>query len=78
MLSVVIDLAGDDEVIFEAWPPDRMAGLSRDRVADLLPASRLWTSVRTRPYSQVPEPGTVPRSIFVTALDSNPLAADAA
>ncbi len=37
----------------------------------------LWTAFRTRPYSKMPEPGTKPEAIFVTAMDSDPLAADA-
>ncbi len=36
--------------------------------------SGLWTSLRTRPYSRVPSPETTPHSIFVTAIDTNPLA----
>ncbi|MCG7521601.1 Na(+)-translocating NADH-quinone reductase subunit A [Ruegeria sp. Ofav3-42] len=41
-------------------------------------AAGLWTAFRTRPYSKMPEPGTKPAAIFVTAMDSEPLAADAA
>ncbi|MEM9319068.1 MAG: Na(+)-translocating NADH-quinone reductase subunit A [Pseudomonadota bacterium] len=38
----------------------------------------LWTSFRTRPYSKVPEPATRPAAIYVTAMDTEPLAPDAA
>lgn len=38
----------------------------------------LWTSFLTRPYSKVPMPGTRPAAIFVTAMDTEPLAADPA
>ncbi len=38
--------------------------------------SGLWTSFRTRPYSKIPAPGTRPAALFVTAIDTNPLAAD--
>ena len=38
----------------------------------------MWTAFRTRPYSRVPTPETVPHSIFVTAIDTNPLAGDPA
>ncbi len=38
--------------------------------------SGLWTAFRTRPFSRNPDPGTTPSSIFVTAMDSNPLAAN--
>ncbi|WP_170529873.1 Na(+)-translocating NADH-quinone reductase subunit A [Ruegeria arenilitoris] len=41
-------------------------------------AAGLWTAFRTRPYSKMPQPGTAPAAIFVTAMDSEPLAADAA
>jgi Na+-transporting NADH:ubiquinone oxidoreductase subunit A len=47
-------------------------------VRDNLLASGLWLSFRTRPFSLVADPGTEPRAIFVTAMDSNPLAADPA
>lgn len=47
-------------------------------VTEKLCAAGLWTSFRTRPYSKMPEPGSKPAAIFVTAIDSEPLAGDAA
>ena len=47
-------------------------------LAERLCAAGLWTSFRTRPYSKVPSPTTRPAAIFVTAMESEPLAADAA
>lgn len=47
-------------------------------LAERLCASGLWTSFRTRPYSRVPDPATRPAAIFVTAMDTEPLAADPA
>jgi len=49
--------------------------LRRDEVIETLLTSGLWTAFRSRPYSKVPNPATVPHSIFITATDSNPLAA---
>ena len=47
------------------------------RLSGTLPcASGLWTSFRTRPYSKVPGPDTTPIAIYVTAIDTEPLAAD--
>jgi len=37
--------------------------------------SGLWCALRERPFGRVPDPGTRPRSIFVTAIDTEPLAA---
>ena len=52
--------------------------MSRDDVAARVLQSGLWTAFRTRPFSRVPESGTTPRSIFVTAIDTRPLAPDPA
>ncbi|MEM6304362.1 MAG: Na(+)-translocating NADH-quinone reductase subunit A [Pseudomonadota bacterium] len=47
-------------------------------LAEKLCASGLWTSFRTRPYSKVPASSARPDAIFVTAMDTEPLAADPA
>lgn len=74
--SVVIDVEGDDALSFTAYPANELATLPRDVVAAQLIASGLWTAMRTRPFSKTPLPGTTPAAIFVTAIDTNPLAAD--
>ena len=77
--SVVIELDGsEDAVEFEKFSADQLAGLDREKVQDVLVESGQWTALRTRPFSKVPQPGTAPHSIFVTAIDTNPLAADPA
>ncbi len=76
--SVVIDVAGDEEETFAAYAPSELSSLSRELVEDNLIKSGLWTALRTRPYSRVPTPGSEPSSLFVTAIDTNPLAADPA
>ncbi|WP_120502007.1 Na(+)-translocating NADH-quinone reductase subunit A [Roseovarius sp. EL26] len=73
--SVVIEVgdADDTGVSFaEVGDAD-----SREGVTAKLCAAGLWTSFRTRPYSKLPAPGSVPSSIFVTAMDSEPLSPDA-
>ncbi|KOR30289.1 Na(+)-translocating NADH-quinone reductase subunit A [Achromatium sp. WMS3] len=72
--SVVIDLDGDDAESFTSYPRENLASLSQEQVQTPLLASGLWTAFRTRPYSKVPLPETAPRAIFVTAIDTNPLA----
>lgn len=74
--SVVIDVDGDESVAFTRYASDELATLSRDVVAAQLIDSGLWTAMRTRPFSKTPAPGTEPAAIFVTAIDTNPLAAD--
>ena len=74
--SVVIDIEGDDAVAFNAYAPDELATLPRETVTEQLIESGLWTAMRTRPFSKTPVPGAEPAAIFVTAMDTNPLAAD--
>ena len=54
-------------------PPEQY---SHEQIEALLVRSGQWTSLRTRPYSRTPAPGSTPHSIFVSAMDTNPLAGD--
>lgn len=74
--SVVIDVDGEESVHFPRYELAELAGLTRESVQQLLLESGLWTAFRTRPFSKIPAPGSVPAAIFVTAIDTNPLAAD--
>ena len=76
--SIVIDIEGDDAVEFSRYQSSELSTLSHDQVQQNLVQSGLWTAFRTRPYSRVPSLESSPHSIFVTAMDSNPLAADPA
>lgn len=77
--SVVIELDDQEESVeFNSYSADQLSGLSREQVEENLVQSGLWTAFRTRPFSRVPQVGTTPSSIFVTAIDTNPLAADPA
>lgn len=72
--SLVIEVQGEDEETFTSYSDEELTHLTQEQVQQNLLQSGLWTSLRTRPYSRVPAPGSVPHSIFVTAIDTNPLA----
>jgi Na+-transporting NADH:ubiquinone oxidoreductase subunit A len=78
--SMVIELSDGerggraDEVSYSSFSGKHPNGMTGDEVKELLLESGLWTAIRTRPYSRVANPETRPRSIFVTAMDTNPLA----
>ncbi len=74
--SVVIEISGDDQVTFNKYSADELKSLTSEQVRQNLQASGLWTALRTRPFSKVPAVDAVPSSIFVNAMDTNPLAAD--
>lgn len=73
--SVVIEVAGDEQVTFDQFTADQIAGLERQQVVNQLVDSGLWTALRTRPYSKIPAIDAETQAIFVTAIDTNPLAA---
>ena len=75
-LSLVIEVSGDDEKTFPVTPASQLDQLTDGEVQQQLIAAGLWPAFRTRPYSKVPVPGTEPAALFITAIDTNPLAAD--
>lgn len=74
--SVVIKLEGDAEVTFAKYSVEQLATLTAEQVKQNLIESGLWTAFRTRPFSKIPAVDSKPSSIFVNAMDTNPLAAD--
>lgn len=88
LLSVVIELnereragqpSDDDFQPFESYTGADPDSLETEAVRALLQESGLWTALRARPFDKVPRPDDLaPHSVFVHAMDSNPLAADPA
>ena len=71
--SIVVALEGDAEISFE---PVVHGTPAREQVRDRLLDSGLWAALRSRPYGRVPLPDALPHALFVTAMDTNPLAPD--
>ena len=76
--SLVIRIQGDDEIRFHSHSHHALNILASEKVRETLLLSGLWTAFRTRPYSMIAHLESVPHSIFITATDTNPLAADPA
>jgi len=76
--SLVIDVDGDASETFETYSVEKLDTLDRADVIENLVKSGQWTALRTRPFSKVPAADTMASSIFVTAMDTNPLSADPA
>jgi Na+-transporting NADH:ubiquinone oxidoreductase subunit A len=83
--SVVIELtpserqqkaAETDHQKFSNYAGRSVRSLDGGAARALLVESGLWTAVRQRPFSKVPAPSSECHSIFVTAIDTNPLAPD--
>ncbi|CAH7333675.1 Na(+)-translocating NADH-quinone reductase subunit A [Vibrio chagasii] len=74
--SVVIEVAGNEQITFNSYEANQLAGLDRETVKAQLVESGAWTALRTRPFSKVPAIDSETQAIFVTAMDTNPLAAE--
>jgi Na+-transporting NADH:ubiquinone oxidoreductase subunit A len=78
--SVVIALSPSErkgqgeQIALASYLGASVSDYSRDSLKSLLAESGLWTSFRARPYDRVPSPTESCSSIFVTAIDTNPLA----
>ncbi|MDP3331793.1 MAG: Na(+)-translocating NADH-quinone reductase subunit A, partial [Methylococcaceae bacterium] len=76
--SIVIELKGSGEESFSRYDAAELTNLTAEQAKENLLASGLWTYLRTRPYGKIPAIDSSANSIFVTAIDTNPLAADPA
>ena len=74
--SVVIQLDGDDSEVFAKYSDSELTSLDAAKVQENLVNSGMWTAIRTRPFSKSPALDSKPHSIFVSVMDTNPLAAD--
>ena len=76
LLSVVIEIEGDEHKEFAKYDAAQLTQLNRDDVVKNLVESGMWPSIRKRPFSKVPAIDESPTAIFVSVMDTNPLAAD--
>ena len=76
--SVVIEVDGNEQETFTHYSAKELNAIARADVVTNLVNSGLWTALRTRPFSKVPAIESSPMAIFVSAMDTNPLAADPA
>ena len=72
--SVVVELdaSNNDDVVSKALG----SNVSESDLRACLLENGFWPAFRTRPFSRIPASDAVPRSIFVTAIDTRPLAGD--
>lgn len=77
LISVVLQVATEEEFIdFGAHARNELENLDEASIRQKLQDSGQWIAFRTRPYSHVPGASAKPAAIFVTAMDTRPLAAE--
>lgn len=76
-ISLVIEVDEKAPAVgFDKYDFAKLGTLERKTVQEQLVKSGLWTAFRTRPFSKTPAVGSEPKAIFVTSMDTNPLAGD--
>jgi Na+-transporting NADH:ubiquinone oxidoreductase subunit A len=74
IIEVVVEDDGKDtaETFLKADP----GTLKREQIVENLLNSGLWPTIRQRPYTVIAKPDQQPKSIFISAFDTAPLAPD--
>ncbi len=75
ILEVVIKRSGE-ELIHEKFEQADPVNLRRDEIIKNMLRSGLWPSIRQRPYDVIANPADIPKSVFISAFDTAPLAPD--
>jgi len=77
LLEVVIENDGKNErEILGSWSKEEVLAMERTQIIRLLLKSGLWPYFIQRPFLKIAQPQDVPRDIFISAMDTAPLAAD--
>jgi Na+-transporting NADH:ubiquinone oxidoreductase subunit A len=71
-----VKILADKEIRYEEFDKADPKDLSREEVVDKLIKSGTFPFIRRRPFSVVPHPENKPKSIFIPAFDTHPLAPD--
>jgi Na+-transporting NADH:ubiquinone oxidoreductase subunit A len=71
-----IKILADREDKFEDFGAADPKSLSREAVIEKMLNSGVWPLLRQRPFSTIANPEQQPKAIFISAVDSAPLAAD--
>ena len=77
LLEIVIETDGRQEAeSFLKFSAEQIKGLSRQDLVEHLTRTGLWPALRQRPFSHIASRQEIPKSIFVQAINTEPLALD--
>lgn len=71
-----IKILADRKIKYVTFKKSNPNQLGREEIIEQLLHSGIWPFIRQRPYGIIANPGDTPKSIFISAFDSNPLAPD--
>ncbi|MCK5215677.1 MAG: Na(+)-translocating NADH-quinone reductase subunit A [Candidatus Omnitrophica bacterium] len=77
LLEVVIETDGrQNKEELPVLPSEDVNALTRDDIIKQLLAGGVWPCIRQRPFSKIADPYDTPKSIFINAMSTDPLAID--
>ena len=71
-----VRILADKEITYESFGQQDVSSVTRETAIDLMKKSGVWPNIIQRPYGIVADPNSTPKSIFISAFDTHPLAAD--
>ena len=72
-----VRILADKEISYESFDKhDDVRSVSKEAAIEQMKKSGVWPQIIQRPYGIVADPNDSPKSIFISAFDSHPLAAD--
>lgn len=71
-----VKILADKEITYTAFNKANPNDLRREEIIQELLNSGVWPFIRKRPFGIIANPNETPKSIFISAFDSNPLAPD--
>ncbi|MCP4335748.1 MAG: hypothetical protein GY785_24125 [Gammaproteobacteria bacterium] len=69
---VALHIDVDDTLAAKEFTPP--ASQEKEAQREFMQETGIWSSLRTRPFGNVPDPAAEPAALFITALDAEPLA----
>jgi len=77
LLEIVIETDGlQESEDFQTFGEQELNSITREKAIKALLEGGLWPSLRQRPFSKIANPSDKPKSIFVHAMNTEPLALD--
>ena len=73
---IKISIKADNEIIYEEFPVISLESLSREQIIDKMLNGGVWPFIRQKPYDIIANPYDTPKSIFISAFNSEPLSID--
>lgn len=75
LVSIDVD-EQESSVSFPSFTSSDLDALSKEKITEQLLATGLWPLIQQRPYGKIANPEVSPRSVYISGMNTEPLAAD--